>query len=359
MGTAEEAAAAQARGGEDDEALPAYNADQTGPPAYNAGEGPVSPGASIGSMILPSMLSPGEDVGGSSSSEAIKFAPDDVLPPVVLVLDGQAIYSISGASASSGASGPFSPTFTAGSTTTTTTTHHPLYEVNRGITNLTDATAVVAFARMEPRMKSPVPRSRHIYNLHHPPPSLMRSSTSAYPYYGCFIEPTGAPTRKRGPLGLKRRGLARVGPVSAVAADHWSVLPVDLYGWAELGHPPFVAGAAALWNVRQVSGGAVKWVDGDGKDVALEIGREDAAAAAASVTTTTGEAAATGQGRNDKKKTELPRLIVTTSLRREDMDTLVAVWCCRLWERSIYENRGQVVKTRTMPTAINGLKRFR
>ncbi|CAK7231863.1 hypothetical protein SBRCBS47491_008073 [Sporothrix bragantina] len=340
MGTEQETNA-QPRGEEDDgEAPPTYHYTQAEPPAYNdddAGEGP-SGGPSenpsrVVSMLLP--LSSSDDAGVGS---AARFGPDDILPPIVLVLDGQAIYSANAAAASSSSD----------ATAPNITTANPhLYEVNRGITSQTAATAVIEFSRMEPRSKTPVPRSRHIYNLHHPPPTMMRASGSVYPYDGCFIVPAAAPTRKRGPLGLRRRGLARVGPVSASMADHWTAQPVDLHGWAELGHPPFVADAPALWDVKQVSGGAVKWMDSMGKDVAMEFDSEEAEPGAGA-----------GAG-GDRGKNGLPRLIVTASLRREDMDTLVALWCCRLWEKAVYANRGQVVKTKALPTAVHGWKKFR
>ncbi|CAK7222141.1 hypothetical protein SCUCBS95973_004740 [Sporothrix curviconia] len=318
MGTAEEANT-QPHGEADDEAPPSYPFAQAEPPAYDAGEGPAERPLWVSSMLLP--LSPVDDV---DTGGTVRFAPDDVLPPVVLVLDGQAIYS---ANASSDAR----------ANSSTAIAHPHLYEVNRGITSRTAATYTVEFARMEPRSKTPVPRSRHIYNLHHPPPTVMRTSNSAVPYDGCFIEPAAAPTRKRGPLGLKRRGIARVGSVSTALVDHWTVLPVDLHGWAELGHPPFVADAAALWDVRQVSGGAVKWVDGACKDVAMEFDGGDEVPAVAVA---------------DKGKNELPRLIVTASLRREDLDALVALWCCRVWEKSIHAHRGKAVKTRLLPSVM-------
>ncbi|CAK7199493.1 hypothetical protein SEUCBS139899_002173 [Sporothrix eucalyptigena] len=329
MGTAEEAEAQPRE--EDDDVLPSYPGpwsftDPAQPPAYDPGEGP----SRVSSLLI--STSP-DDAAGSHTH----LAADDLLAPVVLVLDGQAIYA---------ASDPAS-------------VH--LYEVNRGITSLTNATTVVEFARMEPRPNSSVPRSRHIYNLHHPPPSALTVTmtpfegyfppasvlaNAAAAYNGFFIQPTAAPTRNLGPLGLKKKGITSL-LSSTAPVDHWTVSPVDLHGWAEVGHPPYVADGVAFWDVRQVFGGAVKWVDSGGKDVAMEFDDE--------------RAGDEGKGKDgDWGEKSLPRLVVTASLRRELMDTLVAMWCCRLWEKSVVGHRGQqVVKTKSIPTGVYGWKKLR
>jgi hypothetical protein len=173
----------------------------------------------------------GTAAGPPSYTQAISDAADDLLQPVILVLDGQSIHAES------------DPTV-------------PLYEVNRGIASLGPATSVVEFARMERRVANANPRSRHIYNLHHAQP-LIRVPSARHAEY--FIQAVAAPARRLGHLGLKQ---ARV-------AEHWTVLPVDMKGWTEMDRPPFGADAEPVLEARHRQG-ACKWTDGDGRDVAME-----------------------------------------------------------------------------------------
>lgn len=103
-------------------------------------------------------------------------------------------------------------------------------------------------------------------------------------------------------------------------------------GWTELDRPPFVADATPVLQADHRQR-ACKWTDGDGQDVAMEYDSDQ------------------GQGH---------RLVVTASLRRETLDALVALWCCRLWEHSVDQQRSQTVQTsyptHTLPV---GWKKFR
>lgn len=166
-----------------------------------------------------------------SYTQAVSDAADDLLQPVILVLDGQSIHAESG------------PTV-------------PLYQVNRGIANLGPATSVVEFARMEHSAGNAKQRSRHIYNLHHQQP-LLRVPSARHAEY--FIQAVAAPARRLGHLGLKQ----------AHVAEHWTALPVDMKGWTEMVRPPFVADAAPVLEAHHRQG-ACKWTDSDGRDVAME-----------------------------------------------------------------------------------------
>ncbi|KAH8906674.1 hypothetical protein BR93DRAFT_927514 [Coniochaeta sp. PMI_546] len=167
-----------------------------------------------------------------SYAEAVSHKSDDLLPPVILVLDGQSIYAES------------NPTIN-------------LYEVNRGITSLGRATLNVKFERIERSAGSTNQRSRHIYDLHHTP-SLVRAPSTQYAEY--FIEALAASVRRPGHLGFK---------TSHGIPEDWTALPVDMRGWSELHCPPFVADATPVFEAHHREG-VCKWLDGNGDDVAIE-----------------------------------------------------------------------------------------
>jgi len=233
-----------------------------------------------------------------SYTEAVSDAADD-LQPVILVLAGQSIHAESDQ-----------------------TVH--LYEVNRGIAHLGPSTSVVEFARIErsssaggPRAKQ---RSRHIYNLHHVQSPTRVPSARRAEY---FIQAVAAPARRLGHLGLKQ--------ARTLADDRWTALPVDMKGWTELDRPPFVADAGAVFEAQLRQGGC-KWVDGDGRDVAMEYD-------------------------SDRER----RLLVTASLQRETLDALVALWCCRVWQGSVDQQRAlpPVVQTNHLAHTLPvGWKKF-
>lgn len=167
-----------------------------------------------------------------SYTEIEKLPADEVLQPVILVLDGQSIYAESNP-----------------------TVH--LYEVNRGIARLSRATLSVKFSRIERSAGNTSQRSRHIYDLHHTPSLILAPSTEGAEY---FIESLGPSTRRLGHLGFK---------TTHGVPEDWMAVPVDMKGWSELHYPPFVADWAPVFEAHHRKG-VCKWMNGDGQDVAIE-----------------------------------------------------------------------------------------
>lgn len=221
-------------------------------------------------------------------AEAVSDSADDLLQPVILVLDGQSIYAESDPAVH-------------------------LYRVNRGIAQLGPATSIVEFARIERNARSVKERVRHIYNLHHTPSSLRVPSTRNAEY---FIQAVAASARLLGHLGLK---------TARTLAEHWTALPVDLKGWAEMQRPPFVADATPIMEAYRRQG-ACKWIDGEGHDVAVEYDSD-----------------------------QEHRLLVTASLQRETLDALVALWCCRVWQESVDQQKSQTQTTSLAHTLAHTL----
>lgn len=227
-----------------------------------------------------------------SYTEAVSDVVDDLLQPVILVLDNLSIHAES------------DPTL-------------PLYQVNRSIANLGPATSVVEFERIERSPRTAKQRSKHIYNLHHRQPMLRVPSTRHAEY---FIQAVSTPSRRLGHLGLKQ---ARV-------SERWTALPVDMKGWTEFDRPPFVVDAALVLEAHHRRG-ACKWIDGDGRDVAIEYDED-----------------------------QEHRLLVTASLQRETLDALVALWCCRLWQLSVDQQPPRTVPTNHLAHTLPvGWKMFR
>jgi hypothetical protein len=202
-------------------------------------------------------------------------ASDEVWPPTILVLAGTSIHAESADSA-------------------------PLYQINRAVASLTSATREVEFERVERTVKTtggePVvkPRMRHIYNLKYTKdsPGGLESLPSDSPHY--YIQ------------SLSRRTVGNVGLKKARLRTRWTALPIEISGkHSSYGFPRYVDGARSIFEMTRRKG-RYEWTDGDGKAVAVEDVGEDQ-----------------------------HRLIVTASLRRDYMDALVALWCCRVWQYSI------------------------
>jgi hypothetical protein len=200
-------------------------------------------------------------------------AANILLQPTIHILAGQSIHAESASSA-------------------------PLYKLNRGIATLSHATTEVEFERVEMTVRTDAndapsvkQHTRNIYLLRHIPPSFIFSEL-ALPAF--FIE---ALSRKAlGSMGLKRSRLRRTS---------WKVLPVDVSGRSSKWNvPSFVKDAEPLFEIR-LKGGRYEWSDGGGNPIAVED---------------------EGEGQH--------RLVVTAALRRETVDALVALWCCRLWQYS-------------------------
>ena len=112
-----------------------------------------------------------------------------------------------------------------------------------------------------------------------------------------FIEAFTASARRLGHLGFK---------TTHTRAKQWTAQPVDMRTWPRAFYQPgFIADAAPLFEVYRQQG-VCKWMTGDGHDLAIEYDSD-----------------------------QEHRLLVTASLRREMLDALVAMWCCRVWEQSV------------------------
>ncbi|ATY65758.1 hypothetical protein A9K55_001845 [Cordyceps militaris] len=215
--------------------------------------------------------------------------------PVLLVLAGQSIRAGS-------ATGP------------------ALYETNRGVANLGPATTCVELTRVErsvrrggaeeatlttdedakefgeveaedgdvlvtPRVRV---RRRHIMDLVHP------TSSGTPPYY---VKPWTKQTQQ-GTWGLKK----------AYGLRRWRVLRVLEKG--RYGEPAFVdeeeeERKRPLFCVGKAHGGAYEWTDAHGERLARE--------------------------EQDRGKKEYS-LTTVRAMGRDEMDALVAMWCCRIWE---------------------------
>ncbi|KAH8900809.1 hypothetical protein GQ53DRAFT_835686 [Thozetella sp. PMI_491] len=210
-----------------------------------------------------------------SYDDAADESCDELLPPTIFVLAGQAIYAES-------------------------TTGAQLYQLNRGVAGLSHATLEVQFERIErsvktrgdgePAVKS---RPRRIYVLKHlmnvlRPDKAMPSSRPSY-----YIQ------------AVSSRTLGNVGIRKSRFRSQYKVLPVDVSGKKnEFREPQFLKDAKPLFEIAHKSD-RYEWRDGDGNAIAVED---------------------QGEGQH--------RLLVTASLHRQTLDALAALWACRIWQYS-------------------------
>ncbi|KAI0016765.1 hypothetical protein F4780DRAFT_661842 [Xylariomycetidae sp. FL0641] len=183
----------------------------------------------------------------------------ELLPPTILLLAGQTIHA-------------------------ETATSTPLYELSRGVSTLSDTDQSVEFSRVEHAVKPDAYgqpqvacRSRHIYDLKHPPAIL---STSAYPFH---ISSSSRGTL--GDVGLKKLSLPQRG------------FQANRLGRS--GQPDRL-----LFRVKPKRP-AFEWIDFNGRAIAFE----------------------------DPADSQF-RLVTTVPLERETVDALVALWSTRLWLES-------------------------
>lgn len=202
---------------------------------------------------------------------------DDILGPVILILAGQAIYAENASTA-------------------------PLYHLDRGIESLSRATTKVTFERVERIVRTNAQNEpslryhrRHVFDL--------EQTWSLYNLDPMYPVPSNCP--RFFARAVSKRALGPVGLKKAFLRSSYKALPVDVDGERDrYGALVFVKDASPLFELCK-KGGQWQWTDKDGNAVAIE-----------------------DQGENTH------RLIVTAPLQRESVDSMVALWCCRLWKES-------------------------
>jgi hypothetical protein len=232
---------------------------------------------------------------------------DEMQDPAILIVSGQSIFAES-------------------------VNSPELYRLNRGITSLSYATSNVEMARIERtvRQKSDDPtikqRERHIYNISNAMQG-MRSQilTMAAGIPRIYASPVSSRNTLGKPLAFRRRvpGLSslrkRMGSSSSSSSSSSRVVEwqaVSLKRAADSNVPRFFnddeGGGDVLFEVRRLDKkeDRVEWVDCEGNAAAFEEG--------------------------ERRRVE-PTIVVTKAMRRVELDALVALWCCRLWERSAEE----------------------
>lgn len=219
--------------------------------------------------------------GSDDLPPAYDIENDGPWPPTILVLVGQSIHAESAASA-------------------------PLFQLSRGIDNVGSAMTEVELSRVQygvktgggpdaeetPAMKKP--RPRHVYTLKSMSraPGGMESLPSTSPHY--YIQATSRQQQTLGHLGLRKSRLR----------SRYSALPLDMSVKGDYGIPQFAKDAKALFQTQK-KGDQWAWTDGEDKVVAL-------------------------QEESDGQH----KLLVSAEMRSDAMASLVALWCCRIWEVS-------------------------
>ncbi len=205
---------------------------------------------------------------------------DPVVDPTIFILAGQSVHAEA-------------------------TSAPPAYELSRAVATLTKSTEKVEFERVDqvvgasttdgaPTVKR---RRRHLYDLRRtvkqPRIGLGRSrSSSDAPEY--YIHSLSS-RRTLGHLGLAK---ARHGGFAA----GFTAVPVSVPA-ATTSRARFADGAAPLFALRRTRDRS-QWVVADGDET---VAIEDAA-------------------------DEQQRLMLLKALPRKDVDALVALWCCRIWQ---------------------------
>ncbi|KAK7434894.1 hypothetical protein CaCOL14_012499 [Colletotrichum acutatum] len=199
--------------------------------------------------------------------DAVSQPYQEVCPPTTLVIVGQSIHAL-------------------------TADSPPLYNLNLGISSLSDITTEVELSRVEPEQDGSG-RRRHIYDLRY-----MRSGPGGYvklpsdsPHY--FIERASRRVPGIQDLGLKKSRLP--------GKECTTVLPVDIRGrTSRYSIPNFVQDSAPVFRINRN-----RWEDAEGAQIA-----------------------------SIHDTTECS-LVVTAALPRAQFDMLVALWCCKVWESGV------------------------
>lgn len=181
----------------------------------------------------------------------------------------------------------------------------PLYRLSRAVAMLTTSTEKVDFERIEHTVKTqsdePVitPRSRHIYTLKYMTkvPGGLGARVNGWDSPNVYTQSVSR--RTLGHLGIKR---SRFLPKKEL-----QVLPIDSSGKnSSFGSlPSFVKDAQPLFRIQPKDKGADVWQDSNGKVVAVQ----------------------------DHSESQ-HKLAIMTSLPRETIDAIAALWCGRIWQKS-------------------------
>lgn len=176
----------------------------------------------------------------------------------------------------------------------------PLYELGTDLAGINDAAAEVGLSRAETG-RDGASRQRRIYNLRR-----MRSGPGAY-----VRLPSDSPryliARASGRVaGLRNLGL-KEGRSLVPGRACTTAVPVDVRGrTSKHGMPNFVRDGAPAFTFSRNA-----WTDAQGGPVASV--HDDA------------------DGRHG--------LVVTAALPRAELDTLVALWCCKVWAAEVARSR--------------------
>ncbi|KAK3943803.1 hypothetical protein QBC46DRAFT_338148 [Diplogelasinospora grovesii] len=271
----------------------------------------------------PPYVPPPPSYSDVATTSTESYDGNEILSPTILVLYKQSIH------AESPSSGPV------------------LYQLNRGITGPTHATSEVEFSRVERTLKAdtgtgePVAiksRVRHIYNI--------KYDKDAGPgRFGPQFFIRSVSRRTVGDLALRRSSRLFRG-------EKWKALPVHVDG--TYGLASFQRDREAIFEVRHRKGQRYQWVEGAGSEggsrsrsgsVGGGIGG-DTGNTGANTGGNTGGKSGKGDGKGaiavEDEGEDQHRLIVTASLKRETMDALVALWCCRIWEYEVRHNTEKI-----------------
>ncbi|TQV92103.1 hypothetical protein V2A60_004402 [Cordyceps javanica] len=230
---------------------------------------------------------------------------DPVVEPTIFVLAGQSIH-------------------------TETTDSPPAYELSRAVATLSNSTDKVELERVDQIIGAPPAedgaptvrrRRRHLYDLRHSTkqPNVFFVRSPSDPDAPEYYIHSQSSRRTLGHFGLTKvrshgggGGGFRVMPVHVPAAS------------ATTSRVRFAQDAAPLFELRR-SGDRSQWV----------------AAAAAAAAPVVGDETVAIEDAADQQR----RLILMKALPRKEVDVLVAMWCCSIWQESatrINEERREI-----------------
>ncbi|KAK7424055.1 hypothetical protein QQX98_000665 [Neonectria punicea] len=212
--------------------------------------------------------------------------------PEVLVLDGQSIFS-------------------------ETAPATPLYQMSRSVTTLSLKSTSVLLERIENDLpgnaqgEARTTQRKPIFYLAHPLHAQYRTDTSSYYITSASPEMLGNVRLEISKPLLQKPGFQALLTPKKTASDS------PLFN-EEAQEPLF--NAKPKWK-----GGKYKWTDADGKQVAIEEGKEDR-----------------------------HRLVITASMQTEMKDALVALWALRLWHDTAESSKSkrEVLESMTPPSAV-------